>query len=84
MAVASPALSQPDTTALPAKLRGIPVSLTCGRDDAFSDPTAKLLARLRDDSRAQVTGGLFAGCHDAAFRRRMLPRQIPFLGEHLT
>jgi pimeloyl-ACP methyl ester carboxylesterase len=84
VAVASPALSQSDTVALPTKLRGIPASLTCGRDDAFSDPTAKLLTRLRRDGQAPVTGGIFAGCHDTAFRRRMLPRQLTFLGEHLA
>ena len=82
VAAASPALSQSDTVALPAKLAGIPASLTCGRDDQLSDLTAKLLARLRDGGRTEVTGGIFAGCHDTAFRRRMLPRQIPFLGTH--
>lgn len=86
VAVASPALSQADTKVLPAKLHAIPASLTCGRDDAFSDPTAKLLTNIRDSGNgngAQVTGGIYAGCHDTAFRRRMLPRQLAFIGEHL-
>jgi hypothetical protein len=82
VAAASPALSQSDTTALPVGLKDIPASLTCGRDDPLSDPTAKLLARLRG-RRAEATGGIYAGCHDSAFRRRMLPAQIAFLGRHL-
>jgi pimeloyl-ACP methyl ester carboxylesterase len=82
VAAASPALSQSDTTALPVGLKDIPASLTCGRDDPLSDPTAKLLARLRG-RQAEATGGIYAGCHDSAFRRRMLPAQIAFLGRHL-
>jgi hypothetical protein len=44
---------------------------------------------MRVDAEAsQVTPGRpstsYAGCHDAVFRRRMLPAQIAFLGRHLA
>jgi pimeloyl-ACP methyl ester carboxylesterase len=83
VAAASPALSSPDLAPLGGKLTGVAVSLTCGADDAYNVPTSDLLARLRRTRGADVTGGIFPGCHDAAFRRRMLPRQLPFLGQHL-
>jgi len=84
VAAASPALSQPDLAPLAGKLTDIPVSLTCGADDAFNVPTRDLLTRLRRVPGADVTGGIFPGCHDAVFRRRMLPGQLPYLGRHLT
>jgi pimeloyl-ACP methyl ester carboxylesterase len=84
VAAASPALSPPDLAQLPSKLTGVAASLTCGGDDAFSVPTRDLLTRLRRARGADVTGGIFPGCHDSAFRRRMLPRQLPFLGQHLA
>ncbi|MCO5972275.1 alpha/beta hydrolase [Actinoallomurus soli] len=84
VAAASPALSGGDVTALAGGLGRVPASLTCGRDDAFAIPTKDLLARLRAARRAEVTGGIHPGCHDAAFRRRMLPDQIAFLGRHLA
>jgi pimeloyl-ACP methyl ester carboxylesterase len=63
VAAASPALSGPDVPALARTLGGIPVSLTCGRDDAFATPTKDLLGRLRAARRAEVTCGIHAGCH---------------------
>ncbi|GAA0344701.1 esterase family protein [Actinoallomurus spadix] len=84
VAAASPALSGADVTALARTLGAVPASLTCGRDDAFATPAKNLLARLRAARRAEVTGGIHPGCHDAAFRRRMLPAQIEFLGRHLS
>jgi predicted esterase len=83
VAAASPALAPSDPGSLAGRLSAIPASLSCGRDDGFSVPTRDLLNRLRRAHRAEVTGGIFAGCHDAAFRRRMLPRQLAFLGRHL-
>ncbi|MGH3373482.1 MAG: alpha/beta hydrolase [Actinoallomurus sp.] len=84
VAAASPALSPADLAPLAGKLTGVPASLTCGGDDAFNIPTRDLLARLRRARGADVAGGIFPGCHDSAFRRRMLPRQLPFLGRHLA
>ncbi|MEV5749215.1 hypothetical protein AB0L00_15480 [Actinoallomurus sp. NPDC052308] len=84
VAAASPALSGADVTTLARTLGGVPASLTCGRDDPFASPTRDLLARLRAARRADVTGGIHPGCHDAAFRRRMLPDQVAFLGRHLS
>lgn len=84
VAAASPALSQTDLAPLAGKLTGVAASLTCGRDDAFNVPTRDLLTRLRRARGADVTGGISAGCHDSTFRRRMLPRQLPFLGRHLA
>lgn len=83
VAAASPALSSPDLAPLGSKLTGVAVSLTCGADDAYNVPTRDLLARLRRARGAEISGGIFPGCHDAAFRRRMLARQLPFLGQHL-
>jgi dienelactone hydrolase len=84
VAAASPALSQADLAPLARKLTGVAASLTCGADDAFNAPTRDLLTRLRRERAADVTGGIFPGCHDSAFRRRMLPRQLPFLGHYLA
>jgi pimeloyl-ACP methyl ester carboxylesterase len=84
VAAASPALSQTDLAPLAGKLTGVAASLTCGEDDAFNVPTRDLLIRLRRARGADVTGGIFPGCHDSAFRRRMLPRQLPLLGRHLA
>jgi len=84
VAAVSPALSRSDLTPLSTNLAGIPASLTCGRDDAFADSTRDLLARLRATRRADVSGGITPGCHDAAFRRRMLPAQLSFVGRHLA
>jgi pimeloyl-ACP methyl ester carboxylesterase len=83
VAAASPALAPSDPASLAEGLSSVPASLTCGRDDAFADPTSDLLERLRRAHRVDVTGGIFAGCHDAVFRRRMLPGQLAFLGRHL-
>ncbi|WP_460348919.1 alpha/beta hydrolase [Actinoallomurus acanthiterrae] len=84
VAAASPALTRSDDAAPAPALAGVPASLTCGRDDPFAAPTRDLLARLRRAGRAEVTGGIHAGCHDAAFRRRMLPDQVAFLARHLS
>ncbi|WP_433189138.1 hypothetical protein [Actinoallomurus sp. CA-150999] len=84
VAAASPALTRSDDATLAPALAGVPASLTCGRDDPFAAPTRDLLARLRRAGRAEVTGGIHAGCHDAAFRRRMLPDQVAFLARHLS
>ncbi len=84
VAAASPALAGSDVRPLATGLQGIPASLTCGRDDAFAPATKELLDRLHAAGRADVTGGIHAGCHDSAFRRRMLPGQLPFLGRHLA
>ncbi|MFB9834510.1 hypothetical protein [Actinoallomurus acaciae] len=80
----SPALSRDDAVAFSRSVARIPVSVTCGRDDALSIPAKTLLDRLRAARAADVTGGIYAGCHDSVFRRRMLPAQIPFLGRHLV
>jgi dienelactone hydrolase len=79
----SPALASADLPELAGRLSGVPASLSCGRDDPFAKPTKDLLGRLRAAKRAEVTGGIHAGCHDSAFRRRMLPGQVAFLGRHL-
>lgn len=83
VAAASPALSATGVSALATGLGKTPAHLTCGRDDPFAEVTADLLGRLRKRPGAEATGGIFAGCHDSAFRRRMLPGQLPFLGRHL-
>jgi dienelactone hydrolase len=84
VAAASPALTRSDDAALAPALARIPASLTCGRDDPFAAPTRDLLARLRAAGRTEITGGIHPGCHDAAFRRRMLPDQVAFLARHLS
>jgi dienelactone hydrolase len=84
VAAASPALAQADLAPLAGGLSRVATSLTCGRDDAFNVPTRDLLTRLRRARGAEVTGGIHPGCHDSAFRRRMLPLQLPFLGRHLA
>jgi S-formylglutathione hydrolase FrmB len=51
----------------------------CGHSDPFA-PTAQLIrTRLREPA-----GGLYDGCHDAAFWRSRLPAQLDFLGRHLA
>ncbi|GLY73353.1 hypothetical protein Airi01_016200 [Actinoallomurus iriomotensis] len=84
VAATSPAISHDDAVAFSRSVARIPVSVTCGRDDALSIPAKTLLDRLRLAKTAEVTGGIYAGCHDAVFRRRVLPAQIAFLGRHLV
>ncbi|WP_051300179.1 alpha/beta hydrolase [Actinomadura rifamycini] len=79
----SPAIDDAKARAYARRLTGIPVWAACGSHDSFADPTERLLASLRDAGE-DPEGGIYAGCHDAAFRRKMLPRQLPFLGRHLT
>lgn len=79
----SPAIDDSDARSYARRLTGIPVWAACGNHDSFADPTERLLASLREAG-ANPEGGIYAGCHGAAFRRKMLPRQLPFLGRRLT
>ncbi|MBE1530806.1 alpha/beta hydrolase [Actinomadura algeriensis] len=79
----SPAINDSDARRYGRRLTGIPTWAGCGDHDSFADPTKELLATLRDAGE-QPEGGIYSGCHDAAFRRKMLPRQLAFLGPHLT
>jgi hypothetical protein len=83
VAAASPALRTAAVPSLAAGLADVPTHLSCGRDDPYASVTADLLSRLRRRPGSEAAGGIFAGCHDSAFRRRMLPEQLPFLGRHL-
>ncbi|MFD0899720.1 twin-arginine translocation signal domain-containing protein [Actinomadura sediminis] len=79
----SPAVDDTDARSYARRLTGIPVWAGCGDHDSFAEPTEELLATLRDAGE-RPQGGIYPGCHDAAFRRRMLPRQLPFLGHRLA
>ncbi|MQA98558.1 MAG: hypothetical protein GEV11_29695 [Streptosporangiales bacterium] len=78
----SPAIIAESASAYAGRLRGIPVWAGCGSSDGFAGATEELLAELRDRGERPM-GGIFPGCHDAVFRRRMLPRQLDFLGPRL-
>jgi hypothetical protein len=82
VAAVSPAMPASAVRSLVTRLKGIPLHVTCGRYDPFAEATRKLLSGLHNTSAAEISGGIFAGCHDSAFRRRMLAGQIPFLGRH--
>ncbi|MEV5824596.1 twin-arginine translocation signal domain-containing protein [Spirillospora sp. NPDC052242] len=79
----SPAIDDTDARTYARRLTGIPVWAACGSHDSFAEPTERLLATLRDAGE-HPEGGIYPGCHDAAFRRKMLPHQLPFLGPRLT
>ncbi|QFG23819.1 esterase family protein [Actinomadura sp. WMMB 499] len=79
----SPAIGDAEARAYGRRLAGIPVWAGCGSHDSFAGPTEELLATVRDAG-GHPEGGIHSGCHDAAFRRRMLPRQLAFLGSHLA
>jgi dienelactone hydrolase len=51
----------------------------CGNSDPFAATTARIRARL-----GNPPGGMFEGCHDAAFWRTRLPAQLAFIGHHLA
>ncbi|GGV10060.1 hypothetical protein GCM10010182_32300 [Actinomadura cremea] len=78
----SPAIDDTAARSYARRLAGIPVWAGCGDHDSFADPTRELLATLRDAG-GRPEGGIYPGCHDAAFRRKMLPRQLAFLAPHL-
>jgi hypothetical protein len=84
VAAASPAVPTSAVWSLVRGVRDIPTQLTCGRDDHFAEATRRLLRGLRRTSSAETLGGIPPGCHDAAFRRRMLPDQMRFFGRHFT
>lgn len=59
------------------ELKGVPLRVDCGTSDPFADRVRELRARVRPE------GGLEGGCHDAAFWRRQLRRELAFLGHRL-
>jgi pimeloyl-ACP methyl ester carboxylesterase len=79
----SPAITRASARSYARGLAGIPVWAGCGRSDSLAGPTEELLAALRD-ANANPAGGIYPGCHDSAFRRRMLMQQMTFLGTHLA
>ncbi|MBE1531206.1 alpha/beta hydrolase [Actinomadura algeriensis] len=78
----SPAIDDASARRFARELTGIPVWAGCGGHDSFAGPTEELIVSLRDAG-GQVEGGIHPGCHDAVFRRKMLPRQLAFLGPRL-
>jgi pimeloyl-ACP methyl ester carboxylesterase len=78
----SPAITGSSARTYAARLAGIPLWAGCGSSDSFAGPTEELLAALKRAG-GRPAGGIYPGCHDAAFRRRMLSRQLTFLGTHL-
>lgn len=83
VAATSPAITRASARTYARGLTGIAVWAGCGRDDSFAGPTEELLATLRRQ-RANPVGGIYPGCHDSAFRRRMLADQMTFFGAHLA
>ncbi|SFP49164.1 hypothetical protein SAMN04489713_114243 [Actinomadura madurae] len=79
----SPAITDRTARSYARRPAGIPVWAACGSHDSFSGPTKEFLATVRDGG-GHPEGGIYSGCHDTAFRRKMLPRQLAFLGSHLT
>lgn len=79
----SPAITSESAAAYAARLRDIPVWAGCGSSDGFAGATEDLLTALREAG-AKPEGGISPGCHDAVFRRRMLPEQLAFLGPLLS
>jgi enterochelin esterase-like enzyme len=59
------------------ELEGIPLRVDCGTSDPFADRVREFRDRVRPE------GGLEDGCHDAAFWRRQLRRELAFLGHRL-
>ncbi|GGQ29530.1 enterochelin esterase-like enzyme [Actinomadura coerulea] len=59
------------------ELKGVPLRVDCGTSDPFADRVREFRDRVRP------AGGLEGGCHDAAFWRRQLRRELAFLGHRL-
>lgn len=83
VAATSPAITTSTARSYARRLTAVPTWAACGSSDAFAGPTQDLLSALRAGG-GRHEGGIYPGCHDAVFRRRMLPRQLAFLGAHLA
>jgi hypothetical protein len=64
------------------ELTGIPVRVDCGTGDPFYRPTEDYVEGFPND--ADVTSSFEPGGHDAGYRRRMLPRELEFLGAKVS
>ncbi|WP_184941018.1 dienelactone hydrolase family protein [Planomonospora venezuelensis] len=83
--VAAVAAASPAVTAAQAPLRElveIPLWLGCGERDEWAPQTETMLKGLKALG-ATAEGGISRGCHDAAYRRRVLPDQLAFLARHV-
>ncbi|MFN2539688.1 MAG: alpha/beta hydrolase [Mycobacteriales bacterium] len=68
-----------DVLAGAARLKGIPMRVTCGLSDPFIDGVRRLLSLLPSAPRDLRPGG-----HDDAFWRASAPDQLAFVGRHLS
>ncbi|MBG0815420.1 hypothetical protein [Planomonospora sp. ID82291] len=75
----------PAITTAQAPLRelvDIPVWLGCGDRDGWAKQTETMLKGLKALG-ATAEGGISGGCHNAAYRRRVLPEQLAFISRHI-
>ncbi|GGL39480.1 hypothetical protein GCM10014719_45670 [Planomonospora parontospora subsp. antibiotica] len=75
----------PAITTAQAPLRelvDIPVWLGCGDRDGWARQTETMLKGLKALG-ATAEGGISGGCHNAAYRRRVLPEQLAFVSRHI-
>lgn len=82
--VSAVSATSPAISAAEAPMGGLaklPVWLSCGESDPLAPETVAMLANLRRRG-ATVEGGISPGCHDAAFRRRMLASQLSFMNRY--
>lgn len=82
--VSAVSAASPAITAGEAPLRElakVPVWLGCGSTDPLAPETSDMLADLRKRG-GVVAGGISSGCHDAAFRRRVMAEQLAFMNEY--
>lgn len=63
------------------RLAGVAVRVDCGTGDPFYFATQEYLEGFPDD--VEVVSSFEPGGHDAGYRRRVLPGELAFLGEHL-
>ncbi|MBW8486045.1 alpha/beta hydrolase-fold protein [Actinomadura parmotrematis] len=68
-----------DVLARLASLAGVPTWIDCGTGDPF----APMVEKARSGLAERPAGGMFGGCHDAAYWMRRSPARVAFLGRHL-